>query len=196
MFISCSMFAVILFFSFLCICSFVDLNWNKKRALFYSKKNIPICFQSYCWFCVCACAMHVLCFLLILAKTCAHIHNNQWHWIRCTPNLEHYALLMEKFSISIGHIQNSYSSFCDALMKLPLRLGSLSHIIYRFRPHSYHWSKSYNSIMHSNRNIFFLWLISCVSLYVLRAGWKRPRIFSCHLNVYAIRMIAFSLNCT
>lgn len=44
--------------------------------------------------------------------------------------------------------------------------------------------------MHSNRKI---WLISSVLWFVFSGpGSKMPRIFSCHLNVYAIRIIAFS----
>lgn len=44
--------------------------------------------------------------------------------------------------------------------------------------------------MHSNRKI---WLISSVLWFVFWGpGSKMPRIFSCHLNVYALRIIAFS----
>lgn len=88
------------------------------------------------------------------------------------------------------------------IMKLPLRFGSLSHIYasmgYLFRigyfissvspaPYSYHWSKSYNSIMHSNRNLinFILvtqtigWMFFCAHMY-------KGHAYFCHLNFHGI----------
>lgn len=84
-----------------------------------------------------------------------------------------------------------------------IQIGSLSHIIHLFRPNSYRWSKSYNSIMYSNRN-----LINFIGVPVGFVGGnavacdgkapdcffgKRPRIFSCHLNfIPNSNIIAFS----
>lgn len=85
---------------------------------------------------------------------------------------------------SSNRARRNNSRTSQRIMKLPLRFGSLSHICSSMgwrgfwpvtsyhgcvcRPHSYHWSKSYNSIMHSNRSLIN---------FILVAHAQRPRIF-------------------
>lgn len=115
------------------ICSFAMIERKRMRLLLVSVRHADVAFNMIIVK-LCFCVRHGM----DLVKTCAHIHN-RWRWVRCLQ-IWHIPKCMQRNCLSIWcwtvneafrthEMRNSHSSF---LIKLPLRFGSLSHIIHLF----------------------------------------------------------------
>lgn len=103
-------------------------------------------------------------FILFWLKNMRSFIHNRWRWNQmetklgtfqdvCSGNFLSIEEEFERAHRVVFVFVSFFHFILFLIMKLPLWFGSLSHIIHLFRPHSYRWSKSYNSIMYSNRNL-------------------------------------------